>query len=260
MSHIRFEVVRVSLLQTEPHWTSAWTPELSIQVHCCPIDSLSKGVFSSILKLTFMVISFVLCSIPMGIFFLRFQLQQMRRIIRWFWFIYLNLLLYSFSTVESNRQRVAHHRTYRVIVWKPFEASDGAWEEPQIFPAPSAAVTQPSNSTRSRCVATKSKRKPAIKVRVVPVRHWRYRSWCRHWRWWRRNGNGRWRRSPDEWIRSVGREQRIRQWNQQEAKATSFVLKGANFRAGAEVPSAEVLVSTRTWTSCITYSTDTNTS
>jgi hypothetical protein len=42
----------------------------------------SKGVFGSILKLTFMVISLVLCSIPMGIFCLRFQLQQMRRIVR----------------------------------------------------------------------------------------------------------------------------------------------------------------------------------
>lgn len=97
--------------------------------------------------------------------------------------IYLCVCLsspYSFSTIESNRQRVAHHRAHRTVVWKSIEASDGAGEEPKIFPASSTATTQPSDTTRARCVATKSKRESAIKVRIVSVGHRGHRSRRRH--------------------------------------------------------------------------------
>lgn len=61
-------IVRLLLLHKSHRIEPAWTPEPSIQRHCPrSMDSLSKGVFGSILKLTFMMIS-SLCSIAMGIF------------------------------------------------------------------------------------------------------------------------------------------------------------------------------------------------
>lgn len=89
------------LYRSEP----AWTPEPSIRLHCPrSIDSLSKGVFGSVLKLTFIMISF-LCYMPMGFFVSHLQHIATDASMKYFllsWFIYDS---FSFSLQFSNNSR-----------------------------------------------------------------------------------------------------------------------------------------------------------
>lgn len=76
------------------------TPELSIRRHCPP-RSLSKGVFGSILKLTFIMMISLLCSNAMGIFDSSATIATDASISI---MIYLHLHLFHFSAVFQHQQ------------------------------------------------------------------------------------------------------------------------------------------------------------
>lgn len=168
-------IVRTLRLHKSHRIEPAWTPEPSIQRHCArSMDSHSKGVFGPILKLTFMMISFALFRVPMGLLdslSIATDATTTTMLPQDHEFIF-RFLFYSFPTIESHRQHVAHHGAHRTLLRQPLEASDGAREEQKIFPAPAATTPQPSPATaaKSRVGRAEKPSGESTKIRILSVR------------------------------------------------------------------------------------------
>lgn len=127
----------------------------TISIQLLIVHVHSKGVFGLSLKLTFMMIFFLLCPSQWGFLFVadrnRCGIDNSDLFLR----SSLAFSSDSFSTPtdKSGRQSVADNRTHRAVVWKSLATSESFREEPKVLPtssAPARAATTTTNPRRGR--------------------------------------------------------------------------------------------------------------